>query len=33
MHLKEEVREIKLLMMDNNSHFIFAIICDPINLD
>jgi hypothetical protein len=33
MHLKEEVRETKLLMMDVKGHFSFAIICDPINLD
>ena len=33
MHLKEQVREIKLLAMDNKGGFNFAIICDPINLD
>ena len=30
MHLKEQVRETKLLMMDNKGCFNFAIICDPI---
>jgi hypothetical protein len=33
MHLKEQIRETKLLIMDNKSCFNFAIICDPINLD
>ncbi len=33
MHLKEQVRETKLLTMDNKCYFNFAIICDPKNLD
>jgi hypothetical protein len=33
VHLEEQVRETKLLVMDDNSHLNFAIICDPIDLD
>jgi hypothetical protein len=33
VHLKEQVRVTKLLIMDSKSSFNFTIICDPINLD
>jgi hypothetical protein len=33
VHFKEQVRETKLLAIDNKSCLNFAIICDPIDLD
>jgi hypothetical protein len=33
VHFEEQVRETKLLVMDDISHLHFAIICDPIDLD
>jgi hypothetical protein len=33
VHLKEQVRETKLLAMDNKSCLNFAIICDPLDPD
>jgi hypothetical protein len=33
VHFEEQVRETKLLVMDNKSHLNFTIICDPIDLD
>jgi hypothetical protein len=33
VHFKEQVRETKLLAMEDGSHLSFAIICDPIDLN
>jgi hypothetical protein len=33
VHFEEQVRETKLLTMDDKSHLNFAIVCDPIDLD
>jgi hypothetical protein len=33
VHLKEQVRETKLLVMNRKSHLNFAIICDPVDFD